>query len=210
MTDPQTLRTETAGLVRSEPEESMAHRAKKARLSVLLGKYEAETEVERKEELAERIWSLVHRIRSGDFGFSAQGAIAAVFAITILLVALLWHFRPATRLYSYPDDYLRVIQNVEPCEADGTCGHRRVMQEVVNGIPQLPVEMNFCQKPRFEAGHILQWIRTARRGSCTEIDGFDVVRGPDRLPVLAANCKPDYTLAPIAGHIACEGGSAKF
>lgn len=161
-------------------------------------------------QMARDRMNLLHELRKIKAGWSSWVTVRFSLTLTaIAIVCLAWTW-PKGRVYSYPDDYLRAIENVGACLPDGTCGYRRVMQEVVNGVPQPEVEMNFCQMPRFEAGHILQWARIVQRGSCSEIDGFDVVRGSDRKPRLAPNCNPDYSEAPIAGHIKCPEGRAKF
>lgn len=154
--------------------------------------------------------NLLHQLRKLKAGWSSWATVGFSFGLTAITIVLLISIWPKSRFYTYPDDYLRTIENVGTCLPDGTCGYRRVMQEVVNGVPQPEVEMNFCQMPRFEAGHVLKWARIVQRGSCTAIDGFDVVRGSDRKPQLAPNCNPDYSEAPIAGHINCPGGRAIF
>lgn len=157
----------------------------------------------------DRIRKLTRVLRQDD-GRTPWIPIMFAFGVCGILAMSLYHSWPRAHFYTYPDDYLRTIQNVDTCEPDGTCGYRRVMQEVANGVPQPETEMVFCEKPRFEAGHTLKWVRLVQRGSCTAIDGFDVVRGSNHLPTLPDGCVPDYSLAPMAGHIACEGGRAKF
>ena len=144
---------------------------------------------------------------------------ALVFAVGAA-AALVLVLAPRTRniySYRYPDNYLRVLQNLDECKSDGSCGYRFVLQNVqrtASGqvVFGQPTEMHFCKsmQPRFEAGHTLSWIRYADIGSCLAIEGYDTVKGADGLSTLPDNCKPDYSTAPEAGHIACEGGKARF
>jgi hypothetical protein len=183
----------------------------RSRISHLLAQAEAEPDNLERWHLYQHIRELARGLRKQN-GFLTWGSAAVVLvAVGFLLSAIVRNW-PTEKFYSYPNDYLRVIQNLDPCLTDGSCGYRFVMQAVVNGKALPETEMHFCptgEQPRFENGHSLSWIRYANVGSCKSIDGFDVVR-EGKFASLAPNCKPDYTLAPTAGHILCEGGRAKF
>ena len=145
-------------------------------------------------------------------GFSPWFSLGlAVLCASLLIVALSRTSRK-TYTFKHPANYIRVVQNLDPCLPDGSCGYRFVVQSVVNGVAQPETSVRFCSslRPRFEAGHVLSWIRYTNLGSCLSIDGYDVVRDASGLPVPARNCKPDYSSAPVAGHLACVGGRAKF
>jgi hypothetical protein len=145
-------------------------------------------------------------------GFSPWPVTAVAGCCAVGLIVLAARNTRNTHYYHHPQNYLRVIQNLDPCLPDGSCGYRFVLQNVKDGVAYDPTEMHFCKslQPRFEAGHSLAWIRYTNLGSCISIDGFDVVRDSARNPILAGNCKPDYASAKDAGHINCEGGKAKF
>lgn len=151
------------------------------------------------------------RKREQSKGFSVAWPI--VFAAAVCLLMLLWLFARTSRTfsYTYPDSYLRVVANLDSCDApDGTCGKRYLVQAVEQGFAYPETEMHFRDPQRFEAGHTFKWIRFKRIGSEVVTDGWDTLKGADGLPVLAPNCKPDYSKAPTAGHIRCEGGKARF
>jgi len=158
----------------------------------------------------ERLRVLAFRLRKN--AGSAWWYVLVVAAVMLIVIAC-WIARTMRNsfFYLYPHSYLRVVQNLDPCQPDGSCGYRFVMQAVVNGQAQEETEMHFCRglQPRFEQGHTLRWIRYTNLGSCNAIDGYDVVR-ENGLPTLPANCKPDYSQANEAGHIRCEGGKARF
>jgi len=142
-------------------------------------------------------------------GFAWEGVL--VFVCILMIVSIYWIAGRTrkTYFYSYPDHILRTVQNLDPCEADGTCGYRRLMQSVEYGVPNPETDMTFCDKPRFEQGHVFLWMRLTDIGPCWSVDGFAVLKenGFAKLP---PNCKPDYSQAKEAGHIVCEGGRAKF
>jgi len=143
-------------------------------------------------------------------GYAWEGVLA--FVCILVISSAIWLASRTRQTYfwgPYPDHYLRVVQNLDPCESDGTCGYRRLMQAVVDGVPNPETPMTFCEKPRFEQGHTLLWIRLTNIGSCWAIDGWAPVT-ENGIAKLSGNCKPDYTLAPQAGHVACDGGKAKF
>lgn len=135
------------------------------------------------------------------------------FALCCVVIFAVAISRPArhTYFYQYPNNYLRVVKNLDSCQADGSCGYRFVVQSVTNGVAGPETEMHFCRslQPRFEQGHTLSWIRYTNIGGCSAIDGYDVVRA-NGVATLAPNCKADFTQAKDAGHITCEGGIAKF
>ncbi len=111
--------------------------------------------------------------------------------------------------YSYPDNYLRIVQNVDPCFPDGSCGKRFIIQSISSGVANPETEMHFSEPQHFEAGMTFSWIRYQDHGGTAVVDGWDVVRQEGR-PILAPNCHPDYSDAPVAGHIKCIGGKALF
>lgn len=160
-------------------------------------------------------WKLWQRVREFDFSFRFPPKghsiwpplVFASAAMVVFALAVAQHTRHVY-FYSYPENYLRVVQNLDPCLPDGSCGYRFVMQAVTDGVAGQETEMHFCKgmQPRFEAGHSLSWIRYANLGSCQEIDGYDVVRNAGRLPVLPPNCNFDWP----NNHIACKGGRANF
>jgi len=162
-----------------------------------------------KEHWAEylRLRELAFRIRNA--GFSPWPPVIFATGLTVVIALWLASRSRQTYFYSYPGNYLRTVQNLDPCEADGTCGYRRLMQSVEYGVPNPETDMTFCEKPRFEQGHVFLWMRLTDIGPCWSVDGFAVLKenGFAKLP---PNCKPDYSLAPVAGHIACEGGKARF
>lgn len=170
-----------------------------------------EPDLKKKWPKYERLSSLVRKYKEvGEILWPATVLASSAVVLGALWVHAHW---PKTYFYSYPDNYLRIVQNVDPCLTDGSCGYRFVVQAVVDGAALPETEMHFCAKgipPRFEAGHTLAWIRYANLGSCQSIEGFDVVRDSARNPILPDNCKPDYTFAKTVGHINCEGGKAKF
>jgi hypothetical protein len=195
-----------------KPNASLGLDLLKSRISYWLNRADREVHPKRSFESLEKARDLSKRLR--DFkGFTkwwSAVSFAAVCMALIIGAAILAQSKRKTFIYVYPTNYLRVISNVEPCDSDGTCGYRRVVQAVVNGVPYPETEMQFCEKPRFEQGHTLAWIQYTNTGECNSVDGFDVVRGADLLPTLPANCNPDYSQAKKAGHIACEGGRARF
>lgn len=183
-----------------------------SRIRHLLDRADNEAHPKKRFALLENARDLARRLRrnEGESPWWSIGFAAFVAAALVGLAVVCW---PKAYSYSYPDDYLRVVQNIDPCLSDGSCGYRFVMQAVVSGRAFPETEMHFCAKglqPRFEAGHTLAWIRYINLGSCQSIDGYDVVRDSARSPILAPNCQPDYRLAPLAGHISCEGGRAKY
>ena len=159
----------------------------------------------------ETLRDLAARLRNKAAGFSLKPVLA--FAGSLAVVIVLWLASTTRHVYSYqhPQSYLRVIQNLDPCLPDGSCGYRYLMQLVVDGQAQEPTQMHFCKglQPRFEQGHTLKYIVYANLGSCQAIERFDLVR-ENGVATLAANCKPDYSVAREFGHIACEGGKARF
>lgn len=147
------------------------------------------------------------RVRRGEQGFSSWLPIA--FTVFVIVLAMLWIAgrRKHTYFYQYPGNYLRVVQNLDPCEADGNCGKRFVMQSVVDGKPNPETEMRFSEPQHFEAGHTFAWFRYLDKGSVQIQDGFDVLKDPvTRMPILPANCIPNWA----TNHIECEGGKARF
>jgi hypothetical protein len=174
--------------------------------------YKADRIPNEKEAFAqlEIVRELARRLRQ-NAGFSPWVPLSFAAAIAAAIVILLVTHTRHTYFYSYPDNYLRVVRNVDPCLPDGSCGYRFAMQAVTDGVAGEVTEMQFCKglQSRFEAGHTLRWIRYANLGSCQAIDGYDILRDSSG-PVLAPNCVKDYTTAPVAGHIACEGGVARF
>lgn len=151
------------------------------------------------------------RVRRGEQGFSSWLPIA--FTVFVIVLAMLWIAgrRKHTYFYQYPGNYLRVVQNLDPCDsADGLCGKSYLMQAVVNGFPYPETVMHFRDPQHFEAGMAFSHISFKYIGSEAVTDGWDVVRDFEGLPILAPNCKPDYSTAPTAGHIRCEGGKARF
>lgn len=150
-------------------------------------------------------------------GYFAWGAIGfAVFCAVILAFNVVSRSK---HIYSYhwPKDYLRVIQNIEPCKDDGSCGYTFLMQRVKDGVPEDPVEMHFCRdyQPRWEMGHVIKFITYTDEGSCLSIDKWEPLREDtprlvngqyQRMPILSPNCHPDW----VIGHNACDGGRATF
>jgi len=148
-------------------------------------------------------------LRGPSNGHSIFWPLSWAIVSCIMLVLVITRSTRNVYSYSYPDNYLRVIQNLDPCQADGSCGYRFIVQGVFGGATGQETEMHFCPRgmqPRFEAGHILAWIRYANLGSCQAIDGYDVLRDESRIPIIAPNCQFDWP----NNHIVCEGGKAKF
>ena len=158
----------------------------------------------------ERLRLLAWRLRR-NAGFAWW--VPVLFAAAIAVLFLLWLAARTsqTYYYTYPSNYLRVVQNLDPCDGpDGLCGKSYLMQAVVNGFPYPETELHFREPQRFEAGHTFRHITYKLIGGEVVTDGWDTLKGADGLPVLAPNCKPDYSKAPTAGHIRCEGGKARF
>ena len=178
----------------------------------LLDRAENEPDNVERWTIYQRIREMCRDLRSPADGHSILWPIVWATSCGILLIFVIAHSTRRTFYFSYPDNYLRIIKNRDPCLPDGSCGYRFVVQNVVNGEPQPETSVRFCSslQPHFEAGHVLQWVRFTNLGSCLAIDGFDVVHGPDGHAVAAPNCTPDYSIATIAGHFNCEGGKAKF
>lgn len=192
--------------------ERAPNRLLEQQVSDLLDRAENEPDNVERWKLFQRLRDLAFSLRFPERGRSIWPPLIAVSGLVAIIVVLYAHNTRNTHYYHHPQDYLRVIENLDPCLPDGSCGYRFVLQNVKDGRAFDPTEMHFCSslQPRFEAGHVLQWIRYTDLGSCLAIDGWDVVHGSDGKAITAPNCKPDYTLAPVAGHIGCEGGKAKF
>lgn len=179
----------------------------KARINYWLEKLKVESDKRREQEIIETLRNLARRLRNFE-GWSMWRPIAAAAVGCLLAISFISEKTEKIYYYTWPDNYLRVVENVDPCLPDGSCGYRFAVQNVRNGIPGDVTEMHFCKslQPRFEAGHTLMWIRYANLGSCSAIDGYDVLRDSKRLPVLAPNCDFDWP----HNHIACDAGKAKF
>lgn len=158
----------------------------------------------------ERLRELARRLRRMA-GFSPW--VPVLFAAAIAILFLLWLFGRTSKTYFYtwPDHALRIVQNLDPCDSlDGSCGRQFLVQAVDFGVPKPATVMHFRDPQHFEAGMTFSHISFKYIGSEAVTDGWDVVRDFEGLPVLAPNCKPDYSTAPTAGHIRCEGGKARF
>jgi hypothetical protein len=180
----------------------------KQQVSNLLDRADAEPDKAERWKLYQRIREFAYELRTPIKGHSIWWPLGfASLASVLIIFAIASHTRHIY-FYSYPDNYLRVIQNVDPCQADGSCGYRFVVEAVSDGVAGPQTEMHFCQslQPRFEAGHVLRWIRYANLGSCQAIDGYDVLRDETRIPILAPNCQFDWP----NNHVICKDGRAKF
>jgi hypothetical protein len=111
---------------------------------------------------------------------------------------------PKSYFYTYPTNYLRVIQRLNDSDF--------MVQRVEAGLAQETTMMRFCadaKLPWFEGGHTLGWIRYDDHGSCQSIGpedrGFDILRDANGMPVLPPNCRFDQ----VNNHIVCEGGKPR-
>ena len=174
--------------------------------------YKAEAEPCEKASFAklEIVRDLTRRLRRID-GYAWWVPVLFATAIAALfLFSIIWR-TSKTYFYTWPDHSLRIVQNLDPCDApDGSCGRRFVVQAVEFGVPKPETVMHFRDPQHFEAGMTFSHISFKYIGSEAVTDGWDVVRDFEGMPVLAPNCKPDYSKAPTAGHIRCEGGKARF
>lgn len=162
-------------------------------------------EKERNRILLEHVRPLNRRFR-GIAGRSIWWPISFGCAFAVFLVALIASKTSKTYLYQYPFDYLRVVENLDPCQPDGSCGKRFIVQSVTDDVPNPETELHFREAQHFEAGMTFQWIKYRLINGQAVTDGWDVVRGKDRLPVLAPNCSFDWA----NNHVVCEGGKARF
>jgi len=193
------------------PEKSTAYYFLRSRVRYWLSRADQEMDPKKRFEFLEHARDFARKVRI-EKGFTPWAAVT--FAVVVVALTALWlaSRMRATYFYSYPDNYLRIVRNVDTCLPDGSCGYRFVVQEVSKSGAGPETEMKFCRsmQPRFEAGHSLSWIRYTDLGNCQAINGYDVLRDSQRLPVLAPNCRPDYSVAKIAGHIVCDGGVARW
>jgi hypothetical protein len=166
----------------------------------------ADHQADEKESFAklEIVRELTRRLRK-NAGFSVWVPLWFAIACCVLLVLWVAARTRQTYFYSFPDNYLRIIQNLDPCIPDGSCGKRFVLQSVSNGVANPETEMHFSEPQHFEAGMTFSWIRYQNHGGTVVIDGWDVVREKG-LPVLAPNCSFDWA----HNHIVCEGDKALF
>lgn len=142
-------------------------------------------EKERNRILLEHVRPLNRRFR-GIAGRSIWWPISFGCAFAVFLVALLCTHWPKAYVYQAPDNYWRILHQIDD--------HSFVMQRVYRGTPQIPVVLHFKgYKPNFEIGMTLSWFAYDDLGdgniSITPEDrGYVIVRGPDYWPKLASNC----------------------
>lgn len=185
----------------------------RAKIQYWLARADKETNPKKRFEFLVTVQNLSRRLRLRDHGFAkwwSAISFASVCAAAVIACAIYMQSSKQTTTFQFPQNYLRIIKNLDPCEPDGTCGHRRMVQAVVNGVPNPETVMQFCEKPRFEQGYTLSWIRLTDDGSCWHIDGWSPVTDANGTDTLAGNCKGDYSQAKDVGHVACEGGRARF
>ncbi len=175
------------------------------RILHLLSKADREPNSEKRYAILERVRDLSLSLRKQGGFLTWSAAAVAIVVVGFLLAAVVKNW-PKSYFYTYPSDYLRVIQRLNDRDF--------IVQRVENGIPQEQTMMRFCSDylPWFEGGHILQWIRYNDHGSCQSIGpdnrGFDVVRDSKGVPVISPNCHFDWSTPN--GHVVCEGGTPKF
>ena len=185
----------------------------RAKIQYWLARADKETNPKKRFEFLVTVQNPSRRLRLKDHGFTkwwSAVSFASLCAVPLVACAIYMQSSKKSTFYQYPDNYLRIVQNLDPCEADGTCGYRRLVQVVVKGVPNPETVMQFCQKPRFEQGHTLNWIKVIDNGSCWEVDGWSPLTDSTGRDSLAGNCNPDFSQAKDAGHVACEGGKARF
>lgn len=196
-----------------QADKSTAYYFLRSRILHWLARADNESHPKKRFEYLEKARDYSRELRKKDKGFTHWWSALSFAALCLALILALVIYEQAkseTFFFVYPTNYLRVVQNLDACEADGTCGYRRLMQSVVNGVPNPETVMQFCDKPRFEQGHTLNWIRLIDTGSCWQIDGFSPLTDASGRASLAGNCNPDFSQAKKAGHVACEGGKARF
>jgi len=143
------------------------------------------------------------RKMAGQTPWWALGFAVGCASLLVFAVASRW---PKTFYYSYPTDYLRVVQRLNDRDF--------MVQRVDHGKALDVTMMRFCSDylPWVEGGHTFSWIRYDDHRSCQSIGpedrGFDVVRDSKGLPVLAPNCHFDWSTPN--GHVVCDGGMPKF
>ena len=194
-------------------DKSTAYYFLRSRILHWLNRADREVDPKRRFESLEKARDLSKRLR--DFrGFTkwwSAVAFASVCAGLVIGAAIYAQSSRKTFFYQYPNNYLRVVRNLDPCQSDGSCGYRFVVQAVTHGVAGPETEMHFCRdyQPRFEAGHTLLWIRYTDLGSCQTVGpedhGYDILRDSNGNPVLPPGCH-----GPVEGHVACEGGKANF
>lgn len=177
-------------------------------LDHFLRKADAETDPARRFEILDKYVRPTSR-RLRNRGFVAWGAV--VFTVCLVTAAILWLSSRTKKTYfhAWPGNYLRIVQNLDPCKPDGNCGRNFIVQSVVDGHPNPETHMRFDKDEHFEAGEVFQWIRYTDLGSVQVTDGFDMLYDANGQTVHAPNCRPDYSSAKT-GHYACEGGKARF
>lgn len=157
----------------------------------------------------ERLRLLVWRLRNKSAGFAWWVPVLVALALCLLFILWLASQVGRSESYLYPYHYWRVVQNLSPCQPDGSCGDKYLIQEVNDGVANPPTEVHFRGAQHFENGHTFSWLKGRWIGTEFAIEGWDVVHGPDGRATLAPNCYADYSQA-VAGHIVCEGGKARF
>lgn len=187
----------------------------KGRINRHLARADQECNSERRSRILDKVreLSLELREQTGQQGNSYWWPLCLAITAAIVLALAIAARTRSTYYYHYPENYLRIVENVDP--------YTFIVQRIEDGHPLEKTEMHFCRdyRPRFEAGHTLAWIRFNDLGSCVSIGpddrGFGLLREEKKtlvngqwqyLPVLAPNCQFDWP----NNHVACKGGKAEF
>lgn len=173
-------------------------------------------EKERWEKDRDTIFRLAKLYRNAGFAWW----VPVLVALALCLLFILWLASQVGRSesYLYPYHYWRVVQNLSPCQSDGSCGNLYMIQEVNDGVANPPTIVDFRDPQHFEAGQTFSHMQGRWIGSAFAVERWDLVR-QDRpavfingkfrkLPTLAPNC--DFDWSTPEGHVVCKGGVAKF
>jgi hypothetical protein len=158
-----------------------------------------------KQQIIERLWDFLKESRFGRQAGKSRWPLAFAALSACFMVWLAHPFAQTRILCSLPQcasprEELDVVEVYNPKSI--------LFQEVIDGVPQVPVVRHFDVKTPFVPGFRISWLKYQDRGDVWAVAGFDpyfkLVRDKDGIPVTAKNC-PELQDSDGKWYVKCDG-----